>query len=362
MPNDADVAVNLTLVPTQSPAVRTPDSERIIASAEKLIVDAICSRINTKLGAQYDYSEPLRELLYRAWSLAFQLRNMEVHTDHLIVAYCTSGEALNDRFNGPLGDRVVPLAGAMIRLSGQRAVLTPPKITALLPHRTLEGWITEAWRRANARGATSIDLTTDFLGVLSDPNADPEKQNAILAVFNRTTEAERSLAQLDRVRRDVDSIRITAGHHRRDILTEMGNLAGTVTQSLSDTVNEISSVAKDMAASHGEAMAHVSSAANQHRADALAGITTFTENLRASLADTTRDIKGLTVAAGGKHEEAIASLTGDVKRLTEEIESTKVSPPSTTRIVGAVVGTLGIGLVLGVLTFAFGRQLLKLMQ
>ena len=381
---DTDIGGNLVLASTQASAALSPDDEKLIEAARRLVVSAICQRISAKLGAQHAFSEPLQELLHRAWSLAAQLRNMEVGIDHVIVVYATSDAALKDRFGGSLGDRIVPLAGAMTRLAGQRSVLGPPRITSLLPHDALAGWLKEAGRLASMRGASSIDLTTDFLGVLVDSNADPATQKAIRDTLDRTSEAERVLTQVDRARRDVDSIRITAGHHRKDILSAMDKLAGTVTQSLSNTIDAVKSVTSDLAKTQNEAIARVNKAAEQERADAAAGMTSFTEAMRTSLAETSREFRGLTDAATGKHESAIASLTRtvalattsiqasrdgiaqEVERLIGDIDKAKsahLTPTlSTLSVIGAVTGTIALGLSLGATIFAFGPQLLKLLQ
>jgi uncharacterized protein YbjQ (UPF0145 family) len=384
MPDDTDVEGPLVLASTQAPATLSPDAAKLIEAARRLVVQAICQRINAKLGAQTVFSEPLKELLYRAWTVAAQLRNMEVGIDHVIVVYATSDAALNDRFKGPLGDRIVPLAGAMIRLAGQRAVLGPPEIASLLPHDALAGWLREAGRRASARGASSVDLTTDFLGVLSDPNADPNTQKAIRDTLDRTSDAERMLTQVDRARRDIVSISRTAGHHRTDILTAMNNLSGTVTQSLSNTIAEVKSVTNDLAKSQNEAITQANMAAEQQRADAAAGMTTFTEAVRKSLAETSREFKGLTEVAVNKHESAIASTTGavalattsmqtcrdgivqEVQRLFGDINKTDSAYPtpplSTLWVIGAVSGALALGFALGAAIFAFGPRLIELMK
>ena len=124
--------------------------------------------------------------------------------------------------------------------------------------------------------------------------------------------------------------------------------------------------------------------AEQQRADAVAGMTAFTDAMRTSLAETSREFKGLTDAAAGKHESAIVSLTEavalattsmqasrdemvqGVQRLIGDIDKTKsahlTSSLSTLSVIGAVTGTLALGLSLGAAIFAFGPQLLKLLQ
>jgi hypothetical protein len=375
----------IDVVPTDAgpPAVGLSEADATtIAAAERLITEAICRRINARISDDAVFSEPVRDLLYRAWSMAAQFRNIDVRVEHVIAALATSEAALSNEFDAVLGDRIVPLAATMRRLAGQRATTGRPKVAALPPHKGVTIWLSEAARLSRLRNAAEVDIREDFLGVLESPGSDPAAKAYLATQIKRAREADRAETQLDRVRRDAESISQNTSRLRSNVRGDLEAAITRIEGAVASATSDVKTVSAALEGAHraaiDQAISKLQSAFDQKTDAMQVGVGALAETVGTTLKSYRHDFKSTTDASADKQIMIIADLkqslksaedtlanrhsaiAREVEDLVAELKAARTKPPRVIALIGLIVAAIGLGAGIGYAIFTLAPKLLAL--
>jgi hypothetical protein len=332
------MAQEATSAPTSGPittrlevASFSEDDKRLLHTAEKLIRDGICENINsaiTDLDPSTNppiYTEKVKQLFYRAWSIAAHLGHYQVIDGHVLVALASSDEATVPEFLG-VGQNVL-LTGAFVRVA-LPSILDEQTRQRLLPAENLVNWVRQANRLAAIRdGERHLD-TADLIGVFTNTEVDQNVRNALQRTLRLARSAGHSRAYLERVWRDVDSFRQTVTRHRGESNNSFAELMAAITASNAQIATLVSlPTAVNACRNQLTDLDHQTTAIRETGAASVAQISTLV---------------GLPTAV-----EACRNQLADLGRQTAAIMAGLPRPPATLPLTLAIVGVLALGIVAG---------------
>jgi hypothetical protein len=303
----------------------------LLQAAEKLIRDGICENINSAItdldptASPPIYTEAVKQLFYRSWSIAAHLGHYQVIAGHVLVALTSIDEATLPDFLG--GDPNVLLTGAFIRIN-LPSIADAQTRQPLLPAENLVSWVREANRLAAIRdGERHLD-TSDLIGVFTSTEVDQNVRDALQRTLRLARSAGHARTHLERVRQDIDSFRQTVSRHRTESNNSFGEVAATIAASnakLSTLVGLPAAV--DACRNQLTDLDHQTTAIRQTGAASVAQISTLI---------------GLPTAM-----DACRTQLADIGRQTVAIMASLPRPPGTLSLTLAIVGVLALGIVAG---------------
>jgi hypothetical protein len=392
------VATNVTtVVPSAAPEVRpdvvpgfTADQKLLLRDAATLVRERICQNIDAALlVARFPnpirYSEPTKQLLHDAWTLAAHLHNREVTIDHLIAALVNGDEEAGIALSKAVRNEPNNLlAGALVRVAVLDVIAGAHAIEVLQPSDGLVKWIIEASRLAAEREITNNKLAPDDLvACLNSPVTTTSVKRSVLSAVRQASQVGRTQGELVKARRGIDSVKMTTSFFRSETGERFGKLAKKLDglaagqQQLDDRVAAVSQQIPDAAAldtrlaavagltlltkdtngtvidmrrSINDGFANVTkgiNALNQRAAPEQVSEPADTSHaILAALRDAevrqTAKLDGLAVDVAGSHRQL-----ADLDRQTTAIKNALPRPPSAGRIGLAISGALALGIIAG---------------
>ena len=332
------MAQEATSAPTSGPittrlevASFSEGDKSLLQTAEKLIRDGICENINSAIidldptASPPIYTEAVKQLFYRAWSIAAHLGHYQVIAGHVLVALTSSDEATLPEFLGV--DPNVLLTGAFVRIN-LPSIADAQTRQPLLPADSLVSWVREANRLAVRRDGEKHLGTSDLINVFTNTEVDQNVRVALQRTLRLARSAGHARTHLERVRQDVDSFRQTVGRHRAESNSSFGELAAAI-------------------------------AASNAQISTLVGLPTAVDACRNQLTDL--DLQTTAIRETGAASVAqISTLIGlpaaidacrnqlaDLGRQSAAILAGLPRPPATLPLTLAIAGVLALGIVAG---------------
>jgi len=308
------------------------DDKRLLGTAEKLIRDGICENINSAiidLDPTTDppiYTEKVKQVFYRAWSIAAHLGHYQVIVGHVLVAMTSSDEATLPEFLGV--DPNVLLTGAFVRVA-LPFIADEQTRQPLLPAENLVNWVREANRLAAIRDGERYLDTADLIGVFTSTEVDQNVRNALQRTLRLARSAGHSRAYLERVWRDVDSFRQTVTRHRGESNNSFAELTAALT-----ACNAQFARLGDLATALDGCRSELADLNRQ---------TTVIREVGAASVAHISTLVGLPAAVDGYRNRL-----ADLDRKMTFIMTNLPRPPAARSLALAIVGVLALGIVAGI--------------